>query len=191
MKTLRNLFALAILFISLSAPVFAYPITPEFPVCSNPQGELKSEYSSGTHGIPGDTSSYTGSDKVYTVSNNTLIQCFCPENGNGIQTNWWKIDFVIESLIETYKNLGWIYVPDGSVWGLEQAPYLAQNLSYSCKGDGVGGPSPSGDILSEGISTSNVLGLAGTGDSLRLFLLGIAGLVFMSIGVLNRRHEKR
>src|SRR5215210_7466089 len=65
--------------------------TPSFPTCINPQGSVKASYSSGTHGIVGSTQEYTGSDSVYTLSDNTIVQCFCPVNGNGIQTDWWKI----------------------------------------------------------------------------------------------------
>ncbi|MBI2029368.1 hypothetical protein HYT02_03060 [Candidatus Gottesmanbacteria bacterium] len=163
---------------------------PKFPVCSNPQGELKVEYPSGTHGIPGDSNAYTGTDKVYNLSADRLIQCFCPENGNGIQTNWLRINEISDDDLNYYKNLGWIYIPDGSVWGLENGPYLAYNTSYSCGNGGIGGPEP-GDIGPAGISTTNVLSLAGTGDSARLFSLGIAGLLFMLLGVNTRSHETK
>lgn len=194
MKLLQTILILSTLVISLSTKAFAQIQTPQFPVCSNPQGELKVEYNSGIHGIPGDINTYSGNDKVYTVSQNSLIQCFCPDSGSGIQTNWWKIDEMSEDEIEYYKNTGWMFVPDGSVWGLEEGPYLAYNLSYSCGDGGTGGTSDgssSGDIHEEGISTSNVLGLAGTGGSITIFLSGILGLVLMTLGVLIRPHEKR
>lgn len=197
MKILQSVLIFSALIISLSAPALAVQETPVFPVCSNPQGELKVEYTSGIHGIPGDENAYSGSDKVYIVSENLVTQCLCPESGNGIQTNWWKVGEISEEEIEYYKNTGWIYVPDGSVWGLDEGPYFAHNFAYTCKDGGTGGPSDnggrssSGDIHTEGISTSNVLGLAGTGGSITLFTTGILGLLLMASGVILRPHEKR
>lgn len=187
MKYLKVSLFFVLIFMTSSLPAYAVIETPEFPVCSNPQGELKAEYANGVHGIAGDNNLYTGSDKVYYISTDKLMQCFCPENGNGIQTNWLRINGLSEEDLDYYKNLGWIFIPDGSVWGLESGPYLAYNSSYSCKNGGTGGPS--GDIGQSGISTSNVMGLAGTGDSQKLLSLGLLGLIFMLLGAYTRSHE--
>lgn len=117
---------------------------PTFPSCQIPQGELKAFYPQGTHGIPGSEEEYIGSDAVYFLTEETLAQCFCPIGGEGIQTNWWKVS---ELSIEQIDNLiadGWIYVPNGFEWGLEEAPYLAKNETYQCAG-GIGGPRPYDD----------------------------------------------
>jgi hypothetical protein len=106
--------------------------TPDFPSCSNPQGSLKVSYPDGVHGIPGSGSTYTGSDSVYTVSPSALTQCFCSIEGAGIQTNWWKIGSLSQEDIDYLKNLGWVYIPDGSIWGLEAASYMAFNSNYNC-----------------------------------------------------------
>lgn len=181
MKIISLIFTFIVFLIGFTIPTYAVIETPQFPVCSSTQGELVAEYSSGTHGVPGDSNSYTGNDKVYKLTDDTLIQCFCPENGDGIQTNWWKVDIELP---------GWIHIPDGSLWGLEKTSYLAQNSTYLCNDGGIGGPG-SGDIGPPGISTVNLLGLAGTGDSAELFSLGILGLLFVLLGAYTRSHETK
>ena len=117
---------------------------PNFPSCTNPSGTVKVSYSSGIHGIPGDQGQYVGSDIVYTISNSTLVQCFCAASGSGIQTNWWKQDSLTQDQIDQLVKLGWIFVPDGSTWGLDPVPYLAQNTNFNCGGGGNGGFSQPG-----------------------------------------------
>jgi len=151
--------------------------TPSFPACVNPQGTLKVSYSQGTHGIVGNTGTYTGSDAVYTLSEDTLSQCFCAEDGNGIQSNWWKVTSLTQDDIQVLKNDGWFYVPNGSLWGLTQDAYMVQNSNYSCRGDTGGG-----DILaSSTTSAPDVLGLATTGNSVTI--LGLATIGLFSLGV--------
>lgn len=116
--------------------------TPTFPNCINPQGTTIASYSTGTHGIVGSSSTYTGSDAVYALSEETNVQCFCPAEGStGIQTNWWEIPEMSFEEIENYQALGWIYVPNGALWGLNENPYLTYNTEYSCKPIGGGGTS--------------------------------------------------
>ncbi len=45
--------------------------------------------------------------------------------------------------IQNFVGQGWIYVPDGSAWGLADAPFLAFNSSFSCGGGSGGGESSS------------------------------------------------
>jgi len=120
------------------------PTIPTFPNCQIPQGELKAFYPQGIHGIPGSEEQYTGSDAVYFLTEETLAQCFCPANGVGIQTNWWQVDDLSLEQIESLVNDGWIYVPNGTDWGLNESPYLAKNEVYTCAG-GIGGPNPPSD----------------------------------------------
>jgi len=166
-----------ILFLALFVPYsFAVPTSPEFTSCVNPQGEVKADYSSGTHGVPGKTNSYQGSDTVYKISGDTLTQCLCTVDGEGIQTNWWKVSSLTSQEIETFKTQGWIFVPDGTSWGLDPAAYLAKNSSYSCRGTGGGG----GDVL----------GLASTGNILTIYLLFTIGFFSLLTGfALNNRHS--
>ncbi len=174
--------------------------TPSFPVCANPQGEILATYNSGTHGVPGDGTTYNGSDTVYKIDQDIILQCLCPDNGEGIQTNWWKVADLSESDINVLVSQGWILVPDGSAWGLSSAAYLAKNISFSCKssnnnstnsssnsngtsgGGGVGG----GQILGASTILQAVLGLATTGSY--PFILGviIIGLIALSMGILLR-----
>src|SRR5689334_3081617 len=109
---------------------FAEVSTPNFPECNHPQGKIIAHYDSGTHGIPGSAAEYVGSDTVYLLNPNTLMQCFCSTNGNGIQTNWWKISSISDADVEILKNLGWVYIPTGALWGLQDTPYMAIDSPY-------------------------------------------------------------
>ena len=115
-------------------PAFAATDVPNFPACSSPTGSVKVNYTSGIHGIPGDSGEYTGSDVVYTVSDSQLVQCFCAASGSGIQTNWWKVNSLSQSQINQLTSEGWIFIPDGLAWGLDPVAYLAKNSSISCGG---------------------------------------------------------
>ncbi len=166
---------------------------PNLTTCVAPVGTLKTNHTSGIHGIPGDSNTYSGSDSVYTVSENYSAQCFCPENGQGIQTDWVKADGFSQEEIKIYTNQGWIYIPNGSAWGLSDAPYLAKNSSYSCKSSGGGGSSSSSSSSVGGASSTNnstggsVLGLATTGNSLFVLSVFAAGIASTLTGLALRK----
>lgn len=134
--------ALAVFALS-AAPVLATNV-PAFPSCTSPSGSVKVSYDSGIHGIPGDSGQYVGSDIVYTVSDTTLVQCFCAASGAGIQTNWWRDNSLSLSERNQLISEGWIYIPDGSAWGLDPVPYLAKNTTFSCAGGPTATPTPTG-----------------------------------------------
>ena len=72
-------------FVLAPAQAQAAQIQPsDFPVCASPEGSVKSQYSSGTHGIPGSSATYQGSDTVYQLSKDKLTPCFCALYGSGI-----------------------------------------------------------------------------------------------------------
>lgn len=188
MKILLSAITLIVLVQALTPAVKAVD-APSFTSCVNPQGEVKANYETGTHGIAGKNGLYEGKDSVYKISENALTQCFCAVDGSGIQTNWWKVSALTESEIKVYESQGWIYIPNGALWGLENAPYLAKNSDYSCKSNGGSGGSNSDSGSNSSSSSSNssgstsgsssasggigqVLGLASTGNS--IFLLGTA-----------------
>jgi len=154
--------------------------TPDFPACTNPTGILRVEHNQGMHGVAGSTAEYKGKDSVYNLNDTQVLQCLCTEDGEGIQTNWWKISSLSDSDIQTLKNLGWYYVPNGHLWGLDNAPYMAKNGEYECSGS------------SGGIGGGEVLGLATTGDNALFYgLFGIAtGLIFLFLGFLFLRTKK-
>ena len=162
-----------------STLVKAQVVVPGFPTCSNPTGTLKVSYPSGIHGIPGMTGEFRGSDSIYTIDDKTLIQCFCSEDGKGIQTNWWRIDALTQDEIDILKKLGWLFIPTGSVWGLDESAYLAKNSNYDCGGFG-------GQVLGAAAITDpeigSVLGLAVTGNSLLVFSLIVIGSVLILFG---------
>lgn len=189
-------------------------IRPSFPTCTAPQGEMKVDYPEGTHGIPGDAGNYTGRDTVYTLSEDTLAQCFCSSNGNGIQTNWWKISSLSFDEVEILRKEGWVYIPNGAVWGLKEDPYMALSSPYACgpkkedkdendddddddDNNSNDNDDSEGDVL--GAYTTrigglgDVLGLASTGNTSQLVLLAILSTVFLSATVLlfknSTKHE--
>lgn len=188
-----------------SGQALAYEI-PTFTSCVNPQGDLKANYETGTHGIAGRPGLFEGKDTVYAVASNAITQCFCPTDGNGVQTNFWKIPALTQSEISVLEAQGWIYIPNGALWGLENAPYLAKNSDYSCKSSGGSNDSSgsSGGSNGSGSSGSNsgagssslsvsggvgqVLGLASTGNT--IFVLGTAltsGISLLLGLILKRR----
>ncbi len=166
-----------------TAPAIAIE-RPLFPSCTNPSGTIKVSYDSGVHGIVGDASVHQGRDTVYSVGEGTFSQCFCAQDGtNGIQTNWWKVSSLTADEIQILKNEGWYLIPNGSLWGLDEAPYMAQNANYACGSQGT--------ILASAASTSNasnsqVLGFATTGNAflvlvvfgLSIFALALAVLAY-------------
>lgn len=179
-------------------PVLAVNV-PNFPSCAAPSGQVIASYPDGVHGIVGSANTYTGNDTVYQLSDSTLIQCFCGPDGQGVQTNWWKASSLTEEEIEILKSQGWYYIPDGSLWGLANDPYVAQNISYNCQpgkpgsndnpnrsggGSGIGG----GDILAA--STGDVLGLAATGDSALVYGVFGSSILFLLIGIARIRKSK-
>src|SRR5579871_687717 len=124
---------------SICTPSFAQT-TAVFPTCSNQlSSPLIANFSDGVHGIPGDTTTHSGRDQVYLLDNNNALQCFCDTSGNGTQSNWQNASGFTDADIKILENEGWIYIPDGSVWGLSSQPYLVLNSSYACLSGGTGG----------------------------------------------------
>ncbi len=197
---------IASLFISLgliaNSYIPAYAVTtPNFPSCLSPQGTLRVFYPNGTHGIVGSSQEYVGSDTVYDLDATTILQCFCSVDGTGIQTNWWNASSLTEEEVEVLKKEGWFYVPDGSLWGLVADPFVAKNVSYSCRNTPAPSSSSSSSSSSSNSSSNNssssnsssegeVLGLAATGDSLVLLALTVLALIFIFTGLRQSRHEK-
>jgi hypothetical protein len=163
--------------------------TPSFPVCSNPQGELLAEYDSGIHAIVGSSTEYRGSDKVYKLDETRTMQCFCSPSGGGIQTNWWKVSSLSLNEIETLKNLGWIFVPNGADWGLDPSPYMAKNNDYSC-GSGNTTAASGGGVLSSQTSAPAILGLASTGNMVTLLMYASGAILFGLIGVFFKKNAR-
>lgn len=195
MKHLAGIVAGLIVTLFARQSVFAVSM-PDFPSCNAPQGEIVASYESGIHGIVGDPKTFTGSDTVYKISPVVHTQCFCADNGTGIQTNWWNASSLSEENITLLKSQGWYYVPNGNLWGLTADPYVAQNIYYNCKpgspgiggGGNSGGSSDSaiggGEILSSAIEKGDVLGLAATGDIWLVY--AVFGISFLLLGVGSR-----
>lgn len=205
---------ITILFVCLASTTHAAAL-PNFFTCLNPQGDLKIT-TNGTHGVPGTQQSYDGTDQIYTqtgqdtFSSSTVVQCLCPTNGQGVQTNWWNASNLTDSEINVLEAQGWIYIPDGSAWGLNPTPYLAQNTHYACT-SGANGSSGTNESTnsttangSNGSSTNNastsntsgntiqsVLGafsqLGSTGNALSLYELFFIGLLTTFAAIILRR----
>lgn len=191
---MKKLFALLSLFTLLGSVQGASPVEAnsnfvDSVTCIAPTGSLKVSYDSGTHGIVGDSSNYSGSDKVYIISDSQLMQCFCPENGSGIQTDWKKVTSLSSDEAKILKSQGFIEVPSGQPWGLEDQPYMAKNLSYTCKSSNPGGSS---DGRSDGKSSyvqseTSKPSLATTGNITLLATFLSLGAIFTLSGLLLRK----
>lgn len=165
---------------------------PSFPSCPNPGGSLKVSYSSGVHGIAGRSETFEGQDSVYIITDTNTVQCYCAPNGSGIQTNWWKVSSLTAEQKAELITAGWIYIPDGSAWGLDPSDWMAKNVDVSCGEKGGGSSSSSSSSSSSGSSSSGssiasiiptILGFADTGRQLflRNLTLGL-GIVFSLFG---------
>lgn len=202
MKKIIALLIIVVAYFADLSAIFASEI-PVFPYCINPQGTIKASYDNGIHGIAGKTGTYEGKDVVYTLSENSLLQCFCPADGKGIQTNWFKATGLSENEIAVLKSEGWIYIPNGALWGLDSAPYIAKNLDFSCPASGGGGSSnggsnsnsnsgSGGSVLGSAVGgVGQVLGLASTGNN--IFLLGtsiVSGISLITGLFLKKRSKK-
>ncbi len=162
--------------------------------CVNPQGSVLADHESGTHGIVNSSETYTGSDKVYLQNNGNVVQCYCNNDGSGIQTNWIKNTGFSESERSILKNQGYISIPDGSLWGLSSGEYFAKNESFSCKGSNgnsgsndskVGGASATSNGSSSPLST-----FANTGNSLLFYSTLVLGLGSLAYGVFAPKKRK-
>lgn len=169
----------------------AYAATvPTFPLCSNPQGNVIANHETGTHGVPGDSATYSGKDTVYSLNSESLVQCLCSTSGNGTQTNWWKVNELTQDEINIKISEGWILIPNGSAWGLEAVPYLAKNSKYSCSGGSsenrVGGASAENNSTAQ-----KILSLANTGNT--MFILGVflTGITFIGAGLVSTIKKRK
>lgn len=180
----RNLFVHVLLIVVLLSAFVGnvYAVTtPAFPVCANPQGQVKVSYDSGTHGVPGNSSTFTGKDTVYTLSDDTLTQCLCTTGGDGTQTNWWKVSSLTQDEKDILISQGWVLIPDGLVWGLDAGPYFAKNSSYACTSSNAVGGASTGSVL--GASTKAVLGLATTGNIVFILTVILTGFALLGSGI--------
>jgi hypothetical protein len=166
---MNRAFTLVIIIISLFSlvrPVQAQSV-PTFPACPNPGGEVIASYDSGKHGVPGDTSEYDGSDKVFKLNDAQVVQCLCPTSGSGIQTLWWKNPGLTVDEEAVIIKDGWIRIPNGSLWGLDDSVYFAKNSTFNCHGGDTGGPTGGNDDGHvNGASTSSSSGVGGVAGAI-------------------------
>lgn len=194
------------LFLCASAALMATPVsaeTPSFPLCTNPQGAVIANYDTGSHAIAGQLNLQDGKDTVYAVDSlNQVTQCYCPPTDlNGIQTNWLDAATISEEEKQQLLSNGWVYIPNGSSWGLANDPYLAQNINYTCNQGGSSNPSSStitaivqssnqtnnSSSNSSGNNPSSGSTLPNTGDSIVLFEMIGLGLTSISISFLLKK----
>jgi hypothetical protein len=90
--------------------------TPTFPLCESQTTNGNPHYYTGLHQIAGD-GLLEGKDDVYGLGNSFYFQCFCSQDGRGIQTNW------------TPVQEGQEWGPD---WGLNETDYNYENREYNC-----------------------------------------------------------
>lgn len=190
MKGRIFLFLIA-LFLLCATSAQAASTQATFTSCTNPQGTTVASYADGVHGIAGDSATHTGSDAVFQISSTQYTQCFC-DGENGTQTNWLNVKDMSFDVINQWEKQGWIYIPDGSLWGLDADPYLAFNMPFACptgkgggSGSGTSGGSSGGSSSVSGVSTSSVQGVLGAWAGTGLFTehlfntLGVVGLLLL------------
>lgn len=160
--------SLIVIFMASATPALAVT-TPDFGSCQNPQIAASQINYGSNHGVIGKTQTYSGKDTIYQLSNGNVTQCLCPDSGTGIQTDWYKVSGISENDIHVLEKQGWTYVVTGSSWGLEDVPYLAKNIDYTCHGEQV---------------------LAATGTDFAIYGLILAAVISLSAGLLLRKFSK-
>lgn len=173
-------FLVSMLFLTVLAtpPAVNAVELPEFYSCSAPSGEVIANYNEGIHGIVGETTEYRGQDTVYKINDAQIVQCFCPDNqAQGIQTLWWKFSDTNQADLNVLQKQGWIYVPNGKLWGLDDAPYIARNSRFICRGSGGAG------------SILGITGFADTGSQFPLLAIAIAGLLSVTFWKVGKRRK--
>ncbi len=176
-KVLRtSLFSATLVVSLLASTTSAFALTlPTFPACETPHGSVLASNGQGNHGIAGSNSDHTGTDIVYSVSGKAqATQCFCGTDSHGIQTDWLNVTGYSDGDLDFLRRSGWVFIPDGKLWGLDSGPYMTHNSNYTC---GTGGA-----VLGISDPGGEVLGLADTGTA-RQNLIAAAGLSFIIAGV--------
>lgn len=160
------------------SPVYAVS-TPDFGSCLNPQGKAIASYDSGKHGIVGKDELVTGSDYVYQSSDMGITQCFCPEDGKGIQTNWYDVSKLSPKDVDILKKEGWSFFATGTSWGLKDVPFVAKNSDYTCK-----------KTAEKKDNAVDVLKLASTGETKTIYVFILSGAAFLITGLVLRKFSK-
>lgn len=190
--------SLAILLTVSTRQAYAMAV-PNFGSCLNPQVAASQVNTGANHGVAGQSSAYSGTDTIYSLQDGNVLQCLCPVEGSGIETEWMKISGISQEELNSFQSQGWIYIPTGAAWGLEDVPYLAKNSDYSCKGSNQSTSSNSnsgnnGQSTATVVSASTqqgVLGLASTGTALPIYALIFAGFVSLFLGVFLSRSNRK
>jgi hypothetical protein len=199
------------LYLSAAFPVSANSV-PDFGSCVNPQWSQTQVNYGDNHGVV-NVGTYSGTDSIYS-SNGNVLQCLCTNSGAGYQTNWLNAGGYSNSEIENLEAQGWIYVPDGSLWGLSHNAYLAKNVSYSCTActptptpaitdtptpgptatptpgpTATPTPGPTATPTSA-VGAASADNLAFTGNALAILVSLLAGVASLIIGITLRKFSK-
>ena len=186
----KLLTALSFLVFFSIRPAFAQstPINPPQTTCITPTGDKIVTYLDGIHGIPGNLQTFTGRDEVFVLGNDDALQCFCATDGGGVETIWWSsFTGLTQDQIDGLISQGWMFVPDGSAWGLAAKPYLAKNTNYVCSGQTTTSTSSQTSTTSDNTPPGQVLGvstLAQTGGKGLISTLIYAAFFLLILGLL-------
>lgn len=204
-KKLLSMSAIAAtLYMSAALPVYANAV-PDFGTCVNPQWSQTQVNTGSNHGVI-NVGSFAGTDTIYQ-SNGNVLQCLCTDSGEGYQTNWLKVSDYSNAQIDELKAQGWMYVPYGKDWGLDNAPYLAKNETYTCTSctptpttvtptetpapgpTSTPGPTttPTPETKVEAAAASN---LASTGTKVVILVSLLAGVASLIAGMVIRKKTK-
>lgn len=207
----------AALFLGAATPASANAI-PDFGSCLNPQwtktqDNILHDVNGPRHGVIG-IGSYLGQDTIYE-SNGNVLQCLCTDTGKGYQTNWLKADSLSSEQVKELKAKGWMYVPYGQDWGLQESAYLAKNSEYECEEctptptptvevtpsvtvtpttEVTNTPAPTNEEKKEESkseeSTPIIGGLASTGNAFVIYASLLAGAAAVITGMVLRKLSK-
>ncbi|HZZ98687.1 MAG TPA: hypothetical protein VFG51_02015 [Candidatus Saccharimonadia bacterium] len=128
--------ALVLFLLTISSQTVWAVNDPPLFSCGAPVGTLIANTNDGVHGIAGDTGIFIGSDQVFRIDADHVLQCFCPSNAQGTQSNWLKVSGMSQTDLDFFQRRGWKFIPDGSVWGLDSAPFLVKNDGFVCGNKG-------------------------------------------------------
>lgn len=134
LKTIATIILFLFVTLIVSAqPVMAYEVT-DFGSCLNPQASASQVNTGSDHGVVGyPNQGFSGTDSIYSLDSNNVMQCLCADNGQGYQTTWLSTNNYSDSELSTFESQGWTYFADASNWGLTGS-YLAKTDTYSCTG---------------------------------------------------------
>lgn len=197
------------LFLVTVVPTFAWEQTlkdsTSFPSCLNPQISPSQVNKGSNHGVVGFSTPFSGTDTIFNLSRNNVLQCLCTDNGQGFQTNWLNVSQLSQSEINVFVSQGWTFFANAGAWGLNGA-YVAKTSQFLCSAPTTTPTPTPGQVSSSNTNPTatpipqatntptpkkpEVLALATTGNILFIYILLLAGGSSFILGLILRKLSK-